>query len=66
MNANINDIETFNYLHRYICPCENMVVTEYTCLTLHKCCECGTEYNSAGRKLTPRSQWGEETGEHFY
>lgn len=30
------------------------------------CSECGTEYNSAGRKLTPRSQWGEETGEHFY
>lgn len=29
-------------------------------------CEvCGTEYNSAGQRLAPREQWGEETGERF-
>lgn len=36
-------------------------------VTLHgftNTCECGEEYNSAGQRLAPRSQWGEETGEH--
>lgn len=28
------------------------------------CDKCGREYNSAGQLLAPRSQWGEETGEH--
>ena len=27
------------------------------------CPGCGVEYNGAGQKLAPRSQWGEETGE---
>jgi hypothetical protein len=27
------------------------------------CAKCGDSYNSAGQKLAPRSQWGEETGE---
>lgn len=27
-------------------------------------CECGRDYNSSGQLLAPRSQWGEETGEH--
>ena len=26
-------------------------------------CDCGTDYNFAGVRLAPRSQWGEETGE---
>ena len=26
-------------------------------------CDCGADYNSAGQRLAPRSQWGEETGE---
>ena len=26
-------------------------------------CECGADYNSAGQRLAPRAQWGEETGE---
>lgn len=26
-------------------------------------CECGADYNASGQRLTPRSQWGEETGE---
>lgn len=29
------------------------------------CPGCGIEYNGAGQKLAPRSQWGEETGETF-
>lgn len=28
-------------------------------------CQCGTDYNSAGQELAHRSQWGEETGEHW-
>jgi hypothetical protein len=40
-----------------------------TNLTLHDWwsneCNCGTEYNGAGQRLAPRSQWGEETGERF-
>jgi hypothetical protein len=27
------------------------------------CDACGAEYNSAGQRLAPRCQWGEETGE---
>jgi hypothetical protein len=27
------------------------------------CDGCGADYNSAGQRLAPRSQWGEETGE---
>jgi len=26
-------------------------------------CECGLDYNFSGQQLTPRSQWGYETGE---
>lgn len=28
-------------------------------------CDCGWDYNSSGDLLAPRSQWGEETGEHL-
>ena len=28
------------------------------------CPKCGADYNWAGQGLAPRSQWGEETGEH--
>jgi len=28
-------------------------------------CACHADYNSAGQRLAPRSQWGEETGEHL-
>lgn len=27
------------------------------------CPKCGSEFNSSGQQLAPRSQWGEETGE---
>ena len=29
------------------------------------CAACGTDYNTAGQRLAPREQWGEETGEHW-
>lgn len=29
-------------------------------------CECGVDYNMSGQELAPRSQWGEETGEHIF
>jgi len=38
-------------------------VTMYNAFTIT--CECGADYNSAGMRLAPRSQWGEETGEHW-
>ena len=28
-------------------------------------CGCGADYNSSGQLLASRSQWGEETGEHW-
>jgi len=28
------------------------------------CDLCGADYNWAGQRLSPRDQWGEETGEH--
>lgn len=29
------------------------------------CPKCHSDYNSSGQRLAPRSQWGEETGEHW-
>lgn len=29
------------------------------------CDDCGADYNMSGHRLAPRSQWGEETGEHW-
>jgi len=43
-----------------ICDCGSEVVLQgFTCT----CHGCGADYNSAGQKLAPRSQWGCETGE---
>ncbi len=28
-------------------------------------CKCGADYNGSGQLLSSRSQWGEETGEHW-
>ena len=41
------------------CNCGRQVVCEGFTNT----CECGADYNWAGQRLAPRSQWGEETGE---
>lgn len=38
---------------------------ELECPNFTNTCECGADYNSAGQRLAPREQWGEETGETF-
>ena len=39
---------------------------EVVCDSHTNTCEwCGADYNSFGQLLAPRSQWGEETGEHW-
>jgi hypothetical protein len=44
-----------------LCECgEEVVLDGFTCP-----CVCGRDYNWAGQLLAPRSQWGEETGEHW-
>jgi hypothetical protein len=41
------------------CDCgEELELPDFT-----NTCECGADYNSAGQRLAPREQWGEETGE---
>ena len=42
------------------CTCGNVVqLGGFT----NTCSKCGADYNWAGQRLAPRSQWGEETGE---
>jgi hypothetical protein len=44
------------------CGCGCMV----ECYAFTNTCDgCGRDYNWAGQLLAPRSQWGEETGEHW-
>jgi len=50
--------------HRAIieCPyCEEHVVLRNST----NACNCGADYNMSGQRLAPRSEWGEETGEHW-
>lgn len=42
------------------CSCGEWVLCAYFTNT----CSCGADYNMSGQRLAPRSQWGEETGEH--
>jgi len=45
------------------CGCgRNVWCDEFT----NTCDVCLTDYNWAGQRLAPRSQWGEETGEVFF
>ena len=59
-------IQTFTHSYsepaigRCQCGCE-VVLDSFTCT----CDGCGRDYNSSGQLLAPRSQWGEETGEHW-
>jgi len=38
---------------------------EVTLANFTNTCGCGADYNSGGQMLACRSQWGEETGEHW-
>lgn len=42
------------------CGCE-VVLDGFT----NTCEGCGRDYNMSGQELADRSQWGEETGEHY-
>jgi hypothetical protein len=45
-----------------ICSCgEQIACTGFT----NTCDNCDADYNMAGQRLAPRSQWGEETGESW-
>jgi 23S rRNA maturation-related 3'-5' exoribonuclease YhaM len=44
-----------------ICSCGNTI----ECNNFTNTCRCGKDYNFSGSLLAPRSQWGEETGEHW-
>jgi hypothetical protein len=47
-------------VHR--CDCGTYVwCPEFT----NTCYKCGADYNGSGQRLADRSQWGEETGEHW-
>lgn len=44
------------------CHCgEDVELSRFT----NTCHRCGADYNGSGQELAPRSQWGEETGEHW-
>lgn len=43
------------------CPCGRDV----QCWHFTNTCACGADFNMSGQRLAPRSQWGEETGEHW-
>ena len=43
------------------CECGSEVILQAFTNT----CSCGRDYNWEGALLAPRSQWGEETGEHW-
>jgi len=52
------------YRHRLIIECdcgEEVMCDRFT----NPCDGCDRDYDSAGNVLAPRSQWGEETGEHW-
>jgi hypothetical protein len=43
------------------CSCgERVTLSSFT-----NTCSCGVDYNMSGQQLACRSQWGEETGEHW-
>lgn len=43
------------------CAHEDIICDAFT----NTCDHCGADYNFNGDMLAPRSQWGEETGEHW-
>ena len=51
-----------SYMHPTVIECCGQ---ELQCGRFTNTCEvCGADYNWNGNRLTPRDQWGEETGEH--
>lgn len=55
---------THTYVNPAIGECNHCPGVEVELRGFTNTCEkCGTDYNSSGQELAPRSQWGEETGE---
>lgn len=48
----------------FACHCGHYFTTGWNPGADFDCPRCGSEFNSGGQRLAPRSQWGEETGEH--
>tara|TARA_B100000212_G_scaffold102737_1_gene75806 strand:+ start:4344 stop:4802 length:459 start_codon:yes stop_codon:yes gene_type:complete len=55
----------YDYIHRV--PAELKCCDEWLSLGsfTNTCPHCGADYNGSGSLLASRSQWGEETGEHW-
>lgn len=44
------------------CSCgKELICDDY----LTNTCDCGRDYDYSGNNLSPREQWGSETGEHY-
>ena len=53
------------YRHRAVIKCRCCKGGEVSLANFTNTCgDCGADYNMSGQRLAPRSQWGEETGEH--
>ena len=55
--------EDFSYYTKTVGKCQcggKIYLANFT-----NTCDCGRDYNTSGQLLAPRSQWGEETGEHW-
>ncbi len=64
---NVVDLGVKKLVHNYkhpkigLCDCGEAIFLD----SFTNTCECGVDYNSSGQKLADRSQWGEETNEHW-
>ena len=61
------DIKEFDYDYTYRVPAEVKCCDVWLSLSsfTNTCTSCGADYNGSGSLLTRRTQWGEETGEHW-
>lgn len=55
----------WTYRHRAVIKCSACKNGEVCLANFTNTCECGADYNMSGSRLADRSQWGEETGEHW-
>lgn len=53
-----------DYTHAAVIQCERCKRAVILDSYWTNSCTCGADYNGDGNRLAPRSQWGEETGEH--
>lgn len=58
-----HDKWTYTWPRIIRCRCGEEVVLRHH--FTNTCDECGRDFDGSGNELAPRSQWGEETGEHY-